>query len=444
MPIDLSAVFGMPPEEAVKWFEQKGYAITWSWQDQWQEAHARAFTVAGVTKLEILEDIRTGLADALTNGKTAQQFADELTPLLQRKGWWGRDALVDKETGEITGKGLTGARLNLIYQQNLQTSFMAGRYQAMKAAVATHPFWQYVAVMDGRTRPAHALLNGRVFRHDDPIWSSIYPPNGFRCRCRVRPMTQRALEREDLVVTDSAPYTTEKVVPISPRRPEAGTTRVTEFKTPDMPKGFSPDPGFNYNPGAVGGSSYPGDLLLNKAVMATPDLAAQAVRQAAGNTAALQRMTDEFASWADAVEQGRGQIMPVGAFSPKTLERLAEHGIQPQSAVIAVRDDDVLHTHRETKPERLPWDWYRELPRYLAKPKAVLLEQRPGKPADVLLVFAAADDKTARLVVKVDFKTRERVEGERVDLVINIVRTGKLVDPNNLKGSHITVLEGEL
>lgn len=252
MPIDLSAAFGLPPEEAVKWFQQKGYNITWSWQDQWQEAHARAFTVAGVTKLEILDDIRNGLQDALKNGKTAEQFANELTPLLQRKGWWGRDAQVNKETGEITGKGLSSARLNLIYQQNLQTAFMAGRYQAMKAAVATHPFWQYVAVMDGRTRPAHAALHGRVFRHDDPVWNSIYPPNGFRCRCRVRPMTQRALEREDLQVTDSTPYTREKVVPISPRHPERGTARVVEFKTPDMPQAFAPDPGFSYNPGRAG------------------------------------------------------------------------------------------------------------------------------------------------------------------------------------------------
>lgn len=252
MPINLSAVFGMPPEEAVKWFEQKGYAITWQWQELWQEAQARAFTVAGVTRLEILNDIRSGLADALKNGKTLEQFINELTPLLQRKGWWGRDAQVNKETGEISGKGLTSARLKLIYQQNMQTAFMAGRYKAMQAAVVTHPNWQYVAVMDNRTRPAHAAINGRVFRADDPIWNSIYPPNGFRCRCRVRPMTDGAVSREDLTVTDSAPYTDSKEVSLSPRNPDAAMVKVTTFKTPDMPHAFSPDAGFNYNAGRSG------------------------------------------------------------------------------------------------------------------------------------------------------------------------------------------------
>ncbi len=441
-PVSLSAVFGKPPADAIRYFEQKGYQITWSWRDAWQEAQARAHTVAGITKLEILQDITEGLQEALKQGKTLEQFKGELTPLLKRKGWWGRDAQVNKETGEIHGKGLTPARLSLIYRQNLQTAYMAGRYQQMKAATATHPYWQYIAILDGRTRPAHRTLHGRVFRHDDPIWRAIYPPNGFNCRCRITALNQRALERGQLIVLDSRDWTTIELVDISPRNPAAGKAPVTVFKTPDMPKAFRVDPGFNYNPGQAS-TEYTGELLLNKATTAQPRLAAFAVQSALANPTVRERVTVGFAQWADQVEQPRGQLRHVGAFTPQTVQRLADHDIRPQSAVISVRDADVIHTHREAKGDRLPWEWYRELPQHLLAPQAVLLEQRPGQPADVLLVFAV-EDQAARLVVKIDYQARDRVEGERVDIVTNIVRSGRVVKTGDLKAGRYTLLEGAL
>ncbi|MGK3503292.1 hypothetical protein ACSLO3_27735, partial [Escherichia coli] len=41
---------------AINYLKSKGYQITWDWEEMWQEAHARAFTVAKVTRLDILED----------------------------------------------------------------------------------------------------------------------------------------------------------------------------------------------------------------------------------------------------------------------------------------------------------------------------------------------------------------------------------------------------
>ena len=51
----------------------------------WQDAHARAFTVAKVTRLDILEDIRSALQQALDEGKTDRWFRQQLEPELQRK-----------------------------------------------------------------------------------------------------------------------------------------------------------------------------------------------------------------------------------------------------------------------------------------------------------------------------------------------------------------------
>ena len=90
--VDLKHAIGLAPSKAVQYFASKGYQITWDWREMAAEAHARAFTVAGITKLDVLQDIREALADALANGKTQAQFAKDLKPILQRKGWWGKHA----------------------------------------------------------------------------------------------------------------------------------------------------------------------------------------------------------------------------------------------------------------------------------------------------------------------------------------------------------------
>ena len=77
-PVDLSFAFDLPPEEAIAYFRQKGFAFSWSWQDVWQEAHANAFTVAKAMKLDVLQDIRNAVDDAISKGTTFETFQKEL------------------------------------------------------------------------------------------------------------------------------------------------------------------------------------------------------------------------------------------------------------------------------------------------------------------------------------------------------------------------------
>lgn len=44
---------------------------------------------------------------------------------------------------------------------------------------------RYDAVMDGRTRPEHARLNGLEAPKSDRIWNVIAPQNSWNCRCRL-------------------------------------------------------------------------------------------------------------------------------------------------------------------------------------------------------------------------------------------------------------------
>lgn len=246
---DLAYAIGLPPEAAIAYLEGKGYAIGFSWRDVWQEAHAKAFTAAGVMKVEVLADLRNGLGDALKNGETREDFIRKLTPTLQRKGWWGINAQTNTETGEMAGKGLTPRRLQTIFDTNMQSAYMAGRYKAFMGNVADRPYWMYVAIMDKRTRPAHAALNGRTFRYDDPVWDAIWPPNGFRCRCSVRALDNEDLKSRGIDLSSSAGKLSEVQVATS-RQPGAPTATVTRFEYAPG-RYFQPDPGFNYNAGKV-------------------------------------------------------------------------------------------------------------------------------------------------------------------------------------------------
>ncbi|WP_223277328.1 phage minor head protein [Cupriavidus metallidurans] len=244
-------MFGLEPKDVIAYFQRKGFAITWNWQEVLNEAHAHAFTVAKVMQLDILQDIHDALDTAIRDAQPYVQFVDQLEPILKRKGWWGRKEVLDADTGEITSVQLgSPRRLWTIYQTNMQSAYMAGRYKAMMEATDTHPYWQYVAVMDGRTRPSHRALNGRVYRFDDPFWATFYPPLGWNCRCRVRPVSEATLARMDLRARQSGsePIRVKKI-----ELPSGDKVAVTAFRTVDSKTGkrivVQTDPGFSFNPG---------------------------------------------------------------------------------------------------------------------------------------------------------------------------------------------------
>lgn len=222
----------LPFDEAIQYFTQKGFALSPnSWRDVWQQAHARAFTVARVTEMDVLEDIRGEIDKAIEQGTGLEEFKKNLQKILERKGWIapkGEAAIVQMPDGEIR-KRLTGWRLETIYRENLQTSFQVGRFKQMQEVKARRPYWQYVAVMDGATRPTHAAQNGKVYHADHPFWDKWYPPNGFNCRCYVKTLSERQVEERGLTVLE----------------------RGTDLK---------PDEGWAYNPGEAGLRAWQPDL----------------------------------------------------------------------------------------------------------------------------------------------------------------------------------------
>lgn len=77
----------LPPEAAIRFFLGKLNTPTQGWSDVWQEAHARAFSVAGAASEALLGDFRAAITKALEQGTTLAEFRADFDAIVERNGW---------------------------------------------------------------------------------------------------------------------------------------------------------------------------------------------------------------------------------------------------------------------------------------------------------------------------------------------------------------------
>ena len=106
--------------------------------------------------------------------------------------------------------------------------------------------WEYVAVLDNRTRPEHAQLNGMIFRYDDPFWASFYPPNGWRCRCRVNALSPKNLKSKGYEASSSNGLLSTEMRLVSKKTGELKP--VTVYTDSLTGKKIAPDVGWSHPP----------------------------------------------------------------------------------------------------------------------------------------------------------------------------------------------------
>lgn len=233
-----AASFTLVPEQALAFFRAKGLATSFAWQDLVADEHATAFTVAKMMDVDLLRDVQTSLADALERGVSFREWADSITQVLQAKGWWGRQRVVDPISGQVVVAELgSPGRLRTIFRTNMQSAYSVGAWQRIQQQAAEAPYLLYDAVDDHRTRPEHAAWDGRVYPVDSPFWRQHYPPNGWNCRCGVIQLSDDDLEALGLKV--SPPPRIQQVETPNPRT--GGVMR--------HPVGV--DASFAYNPGQL-------------------------------------------------------------------------------------------------------------------------------------------------------------------------------------------------
>lgn len=219
-PFDLPApeviAEGVPPDAAVEFWKWRAKLTDAEAQALGESAKHRAFYVTGLAHHDLVQLVSDGLEDALKNGETLADFKTRIMTAIQTQGWHDY-------------------RIENIFRTNLQTAYAAGRYKKMQAVKASRPYWQYLAVMDRRVRPSHAILDGKVYPADHEFWATHYPPNGFRCRCGVRTLSQRQVDTLSLPVEKEMPQAGVWT------DPKTGMEYFVHFPGPD--KGFRNNPG---------------------------------------------------------------------------------------------------------------------------------------------------------------------------------------------------------
>lgn len=256
MPSAPKFAIGVEPKQAIEFLRQKKMLASKVLAKEMQDsALARATTIARLTSLDMTKDIYQSLETAMREGKGFHAWKKELVSEFEHKGWiFGKDPsirgidghlLADPKTGEYFG---TPRRLNTIYRVNMQSAYSAARYQRLRDNVDNRPYWQYSAVGDARTRPAHLALSGKVYRYDDPFWATFYPPNGFNCRCTVIALGDRDLKRRGIDKPDDS---SEFLVEVErPADKQGNREKTVGFKLPDGTVRVT-DKGFDYNVGRL-------------------------------------------------------------------------------------------------------------------------------------------------------------------------------------------------
>jgi SPP1 gp7 family putative phage head morphogenesis protein len=419
---DLFAVFKKAPKEAVRFLAERRQQPSDGWETVSAQAHQHAFTVAQTAGFDVLGDIRAAIEQARDQGLTHKQFQEQLKPLLQAKGWWGQ--AIDPETGEIlktypgTSRPVrygTPARLKLIYDQNMAGANAAGRRERQLASAKLFPFWRIVAVMDGRTRPTHRALNGKVFPADHPIWAIIYPPQGFRCRCIVQALTQAQVDKAGIQVEGYDGEVVERQVPVNAGR---DLLTVRGWKTADG-REFWPDPGFDQAPGLKGHEAT--ERLFKAASRSFPTTEAlDVVRKNLGSE--LSRSSwKAFVQDAMASPVSRGRSAVLGVLSEADLAAAIAKGKPADSPVVYVEDRLLVgkkaRRHEEAGNALTEQEWLQLAGMF----QAPVMRLWDVKNETLINVYPSSDARQVKIAVDINrFKVGKDARANRAATVFKV------------------------
>lgn len=163
------------PEKVLEILRKKKHMIPSKyWDDLTSEIHDKVFTVAGIMKADILQEIFNYVEKAIEEGVTIKQFIQEaveggLVSRMQQAGWTGKSP----------------SRLKVIYDTNARMAYGKAEYQSFKNVANVRPYLIYHQLHRKTQRHEHEKWDNKKFHIDDPIWQSILPPSGYGCGCWV-------------------------------------------------------------------------------------------------------------------------------------------------------------------------------------------------------------------------------------------------------------------
>ena len=412
-------------EEQVKYFEKKLNLPTNSYLDVLGEEHDYFFMVAGANRNEVLTAFREAVDEAIQNGETLEGFRKRFDEIVANTGW--------------QYNGGRNWRTRIIYDTNVYGAYNRGRLKQHLDLADVLPYWEYHHHDNEHPREEHIELDGTILPATDPFWRYYYPIKAYGCHCTVSAHDEDDLAEMGKTVSQSPEIEwEEKLVGVRSGNP----------RTVRVPKGY--DVGFapyNFERLTQSRDVDVDKLLLQKMTTAEPHLASLLIDDVLKNPKAMVLLNGAMKDMVDTVSTqkiARGNMKYVGVIPENVITKLDNLDKAPQSAVIAVRDDDVLHALRDSKQAKgisLPVEFWEQLPEKLRHPKAILLDDQQKQPT-LLFVYETEQGKVA---VKMDYeiKLKDVLSGKKLPHKLNMVRTASRLEDLSALG-RFEVLYGEL
>jgi SPP1 gp7 family putative phage head morphogenesis protein len=160
--------------EATRWFRKRVPIVKEEWLELDRRARLKAFTVAHVAQMDVINDTLKALTKAIEQGQTLQQFKQKIGAQLEAA--WGEKR---------------AWHLQVIFRNNVQMAYAHGREIEMRkqSSLRERPYWMFSAILDTATTEICRPLHGKVFPAEHPFWTKHTPPLHHQCRSIKRALT---------------------------------------------------------------------------------------------------------------------------------------------------------------------------------------------------------------------------------------------------------------
>jgi len=323
MPVETEAV-SLPNTRAIENLRGKLRIPTERWDDFLGDIHAKGFAIAGATKADLLRDFHDAITEALEAGEGISEFRRRFDSIVQEHGW--------------SYRGERGWRTRVIYDNNLRSARMAGRWSQMQETKTRRPYLQYLTVGDDRVRPQHAAWDRLILPIDDPFWNTHYPPNDYGCRCSVRTLSDRDVQRQGGRISDAPQI----------RKTERVNSRTGEVYG-DIPEGVGV--GWDYNVGKawLAAESAFAEKLATLPPRIRNNIFSDSLephQYAQNDGLPIPGSPSNFARWCNTLRESEpvGEYRPAAYLSSDVLNGMDRNGVPPRTALVVIDDRTLKST----------------------------------------------------------------------------------------------------
>ncbi len=166
------------PNKAIDYWRSKSPLTASEFERLTETEKLRAFTAANIEDARHMQKIYDTIDKCISDGISIKKAKEELLKKVP----------------------ISEHQADTILRTNIFSAYSAGRYSEIQASKKNRPYLRYSAVLDGRTRPSHSMLHGKIYPADDPFWSVNFPPNGYNCRCDVVSLSERQVQNLGLEI----------------------------------------------------------------------------------------------------------------------------------------------------------------------------------------------------------------------------------------------------